>query len=223
MNPSNIGNHIGATIAATSLVATYLYFSNVKPVSPPMVDSALPTATATARPTHQNTEILVRLPEETLLPSEVKSRPGPERALSTQAKQETRKYLQSDPGRELILAEKDGFGQEVRIDTAAPPPTGDNMTAKPTGQFADQIDQQSILQQAEAYGLLEAQSNWDEHEPTDENASLTLEDDFALEIDEQEILGMAQLEGYQLPEVDPDSHPPTEINELHQPDDGYAD
>ncbi len=95
------------------------------------------------------------LPDETPLLSEVKSSRVLERALPTRAKQNIREDIQSDLERELILAEENGFGQEIQFDTSAPPPTADNMTAKPTGEYADQIDQQSILEQAEADGLLE--------------------------------------------------------------------
>jgi hypothetical protein len=153
MNLSDIKKPIAVIIAATSLVATYVYFANMTAVIPPLIDSALPASTA--RPTEQDMENLAVLPDETPLLSEVKSSRVLERALPTKAKQNIREDIQSDLERELILAEENGFGQEIQFDTSAPPPTTDNMTATPTGEYADQIDQQSILEQAEADGLLE--------------------------------------------------------------------
>jgi len=215
----DVGDFIVATSAAICVVATYLWFVNVELVSPPVRDSEPPTA----MPTQLNTKIQKPLLEQAPLQSEVKSILEPKPPLRVQAQPERRENLPFNPEREQVLREENGFAQEMPFDTTAPSPTADNMTAEPTGEFADQIDQQSIFEQAVADGLLEVTSDWDEQEPSDENISFMPEDELTQEIDEHEILSMAGLDDYELPEVDPDSHPPTEMNELYLPDDGYAD
>jgi len=160
MNLSTIKKPIAVTIAAISLVTAYLYLESLKDVSPPLIDGGLPTTTAT--PTEQETGMLAALPDETPLLSEVKSSRVLDRVHPTKAKQNIREDIQSiqediqsDLERKLILAEENGFGQAIQVDSSMPPPTAGNVTAKPTGEYADQIDQQSILEQAEADGLLE--------------------------------------------------------------------
>ncbi len=240
MNLTSVMKPITITIAVTGLAAGYLYFANMKVVIiNSQIDSTLPAATAEI--TDQDKENLTVLRDKTPLPSLAKTSRELEHKAATRAKLNIRNEIDFDSETEPSLQEENGYSQGPQIDTPPPPPTEDNhlilaaendlwqetedyisvpsptvdnMTPEATGEYADQINQQSIYAQAQADGLLIVSSDIEELIPSDKNIELTLGDELDPEVDQHEIVSRAELEAFQLPEVDPDTHPPTEVNGL---------
>ncbi len=114
------------------------------------------------------------------------------------------------------------FEQSQSYDINAPEPTLENMHVKPTGQYADQIDQEAILKKAEADGLIPAKPRPAEHQPSHKNETAPAKEEFSEQIDQQRILEQARLDGHLAAPTNDDQTQATKENISTMPDGDYA-
>ncbi|MBI3186284.1 MAG: hypothetical protein HYZ31_00280 [Gammaproteobacteria bacterium] len=127
---------------------------------------------------------------------------------------ETREQVNTRAKQEEDFAslEKSNRVQLTEAELALPAPSGENVITEATGEYADQINPQGILQTARQEGYFPPEVDPDSHPPGSNNITSERQDKYAHEVNQQALINKARLEGYSLPDVSPDSHPPTGEN-----------
>jgi hypothetical protein len=154
-------------VAAAVLAIAYTLFASSRSIAPPVSDnntaSTAPSVSATASSTGSPPKIE---PESETEPTEqgsaaigVTSRPSEATEGPAVAESDDWGDQAYANERQRVLAEENGLERDpyldTPVDTSVPPPTDDNIAAKPKGEYFNQIDQQAIFDQAEADGFLE--------------------------------------------------------------------
>jgi len=91
-------------------------------------------------------------------------------------------------------------------------PSLENVHPKPEGEYAAQIDQQSIYTQAKSDGYEWTIPGSATIRPTDKDIAKPTTGELSVEINQKEIVDKAITDGYLPQEVEPNSHPPVEKN-----------
>lgn len=102
----------------------------------------------------------------------------------------------SDKDKDLAMLEKRNQVQLTERDLALPPPSGVNVTAVLTGEYADQIYPQAIFDKAKSEGYLPPEVAPDSHPPSGKNIASESQGENAQEVSQQALIDKAKTEGY---------------------------
>lgn len=123
---------------------------------------------------------------------------------------------------ELIALQETYYMENVKYaNSNNEQPSPDNADMPPKEAYKEQIDQQTIIEQAQTEGYVVASPAPLTTEPTKENTAVAAKGEYAYEIDQQRILDDANIAGNVI--ADPDSNAPKEDNISASPGGAYSD
>ena len=195
-------NHISAKtmtagVALGVLVSAGIYITRDNSITlPDNKQTALPSSTAE----NNNDTTTTRIPVVKIADWNT--------SIETRGQDNTRAKQEED----FAILEKNNRVQLTEAELALPAPSGENVITEATGEYADQINPQRILQTARQEGFIPPEVDPDSHPPGSNNITSERQDKYAHEVNQQALINKARLEGYSLPDVPPDSHPPTGEN-----------
>ncbi len=102
----------------------------------------------------------------------------------------------SDRNKGIAILKKSNQVQLTELDLALPPPTSDNASAELEDEYAAQINQQAIVDEAKSEGYLSPEIEPDSHPPTDKNIASEPQGENASEVSQKALIDKAKSEGY---------------------------
>lgn len=200
-------------IEFSAFIASIVYFVNPEPVTSPTPNFLTKTDNAAA--------VKVERPASTLTGS------VPQPRVTTPSADIANPTLHTTPavaesGKGVSLSEDNHDTQLSERALALPPPSGKNVMAEASSEYADQINPAVVVHQLGSEGELPADVSPDSHPPSGKNVTSQPHGEYSTEVNQHALISKAKQAGYFLPEVPTDSHPPTSKNVTAEPEGEYA-